>query len=108
MLGALADTARLLGDPAAEPRGALPPEAVRLLRAAAEAGSAGETANSLAERFTDSVRRAGSDLVTSSRIVRAVRHFVGDIGASASWPHRRGPCSGLIARSNVPIPQAGS
>lgn len=83
MLGALADAARLLGDPAAKPPGALPPEAVRLLRAAAEAGSAGETANSLAERFTDSVRRAGSDLVTSSRIVRAVRHIVGDVHADA-------------------------
>ncbi|MFD5128011.1 N-6 DNA methylase [Streptomyces olindensis] len=83
MLGAIADAARLLADPAADVHGTLPPEAVRMLRAAAEGASAGETANSLAERFTDSVRRAGSDLVTSSRIVRAVRHIVGDVESDA-------------------------
>jgi hypothetical protein len=78
MLGALADAARLLADRAPDVPGALPPDAVRLLRAAAEGGAAGETASVLAERFTDSVRRAGSDLVTSPRIVRAVRHFAAD------------------------------
>ncbi|WP_404817507.1 helix-turn-helix transcriptional regulator, partial [Streptomyces resistomycificus] len=78
MLGALADAARLLVDPAADAIGALPPEAVRLLRTAAEGDATGETANVLAERFTDSVRRAGSDLVTSPLIVRAVRHCVAD------------------------------
>jgi hypothetical protein len=83
-LGALADAARLLADPAGDVPGVLPPEAVRLLRAAAEAGSAGETANGLTERFTDSVRRAGSDLVTSPRIARAVRHIVGDIAADTT------------------------
>ncbi|MEU5170166.1 N-6 DNA methylase [Streptomyces mutomycini] len=31
--------------------------------------------NGLAERFMDSARRAGSDQVTSERVVRAVRHF---------------------------------
>ncbi|MFE1173122.1 N-6 DNA methylase [Streptomyces sp. NPDC058773] len=78
MLGALVDAARLLADPAPGVPGALPPDAVRLLRAAAEEGAAGETAGVLAERFTDSVRRAGSDLVTSPRIVRAVQHFAAD------------------------------
>ncbi|MEF2526295.1 MULTISPECIES: N-6 DNA methylase [Streptomyces] len=83
MPGALADAARLLADPAQEPPGALPPEAVRLLRAAAADGTAGDTAGALAERFTDSVRRAGSDLVTSPRIVRAMRHFAGDVAPDA-------------------------
>ncbi|KOG34494.1 N-6 DNA methylase [Streptomyces resistomycificus] len=84
MLGALADAARLLVDPAADAIGALPPEAVRLLRTAAEGDATGETANVLAERFTDSVRRAGSDLVTSPLIVRAVRHCVADATAVAT------------------------
>ncbi|QKZ23262.1 N-6 DNA methylase [Streptomyces chartreusis] len=84
MLGALADAARLLVDPAADAIGALPPEAVRLLRTAAEGDAKGETANVLAERFTDSVRRAGSDLVTSPLIVRAVRHCVADANAVAT------------------------
>ncbi|MFD5764316.1 N-6 DNA methylase [Streptomyces sp. NPDC127049] len=78
MLGALADAARLLADPAPDVPGSLPPDAVRLLRAAVEGGAAGETVGVLAERFTDSVRRAGSDLVTSPRIVRAMRHFAAD------------------------------
>ncbi|MFF5532007.1 N-6 DNA methylase [Streptomyces cinerochromogenes] len=84
MLGGLADAARLLAEPAAKAPGALPPEAVRLLRTAAEEGSAAERVNGLAERFTDSVRRAGSDQVTSPRIVRAVRHFVGDMADDAT------------------------
>lgn len=84
MLGALADAARLLAEPAAQAPAALPPEAVRLLRTAAEEGSADERVNGLAERFTDSVRRAGSDQVTSPRIVRAVRHFVGDLPDDAT------------------------
>lgn len=84
MLGALADAARLLSDPAGDVPSALPPDAVRLLHAAAERGAAGAMADGLAERFTDSVRRAGSDLVTSPRIVRAVRHLVGHVAADAT------------------------
>ncbi|MEU0270863.1 N-6 DNA methylase [Streptomyces sp. NPDC006307] len=83
MLGALADAARLLSDPGGDVPSALPSDAVRLLRAAAERDAAGAMADGLAERFTDSVRRAGSDLVTSPRIVRAVRHLVGDVAADA-------------------------
>jgi predicted DNA-binding transcriptional regulator AlpA len=84
MLGALADAARLLSDPVGDVPSALPSDAVRLLRAAAERDAGGAMADALAERFTDSVRRAGSDLVTSPRIVRAVRHHVGDVAADAT------------------------
>lgn len=84
MIGALADAALLLSEPAGEVPGALPTDAVGLLRAAAEGGSAGDVVGGLAERFTDSVRRAGSDQVTSPRIVRAVRHFAGEITADAT------------------------
>ncbi|MBB1246767.1 N-6 DNA methylase, partial [Streptomyces durbertensis] len=83
MLGVLAEAARLLADPASGASASLPPEAVRLLGDAAEGGAAGETIEHLAERFTESIRRAGSDLVTSPRLVRAVRHAVGDLGADA-------------------------
>lgn len=84
MLAALADAARLLVNPASDARGALPSEAVRLLRAAVKGGAEGETSRALADRFTDSVRRAGSDLVTPPRIVRAVRHFAADVAADAT------------------------
>ncbi|WP_370415339.1 N-6 DNA methylase [Streptomyces fradiae] len=84
MLAALADAARLLAAPTSDAGGALPPEAVRLLRAAAEGGGEGETVTALADRFTDSVRRAGSDLVTPPRVVRAVRHFAADVTADAT------------------------
>ncbi|MEU7044722.1 N-6 DNA methylase [Streptomyces varsoviensis] len=41
--------------------------------------SAAEVVDGLIERFRDSSRRAGSDQVTSSRLVRAVRHFAGPL-----------------------------
>ncbi|WP_317446349.1 N-6 DNA methylase [Streptomyces collinus] len=77
MIGGLADVAQLLADGAGEASEALPEDAGRLARGLAASGSAGEVVNALAERFTDSVRRAGSDQVTSPRVVRAVRHFAG-------------------------------
>lgn len=84
MIGGVADVAQLLADMAAEAPGALPEDAVRLARALVESGSAGDVVSALAERFTDSVRRAGSDQVTSSRIVRAVRHFAGEVPHEAT------------------------
>ncbi|MEU5365844.1 N-6 DNA methylase [Streptomyces sp. NPDC005925] len=81
MLGGLVDTARLLaGDKAPEE---LPSEIVRLSRELAGADGAAEAVGVLAERFTDSVRRAGSDQITSPRIVRAVRHFAGEVASDA-------------------------
>ncbi|PKW11127.1 Type I restriction-modification system, DNA methylase subunit [Streptomyces sp. 1222.5] len=79
MIGGLADVAQLLADAPGEMSAALPKDAGRLARALADSGSASEVVNALAERFTDSVRRAGSDQVTSPRIVRAVRHFAGGL-----------------------------
>ncbi|MEV5811348.1 N-6 DNA methylase [Streptomyces mutabilis] len=61
----------------------LPDEIVRLARVLAESGSAGEVVEALAERFTESVRRAGSDQVTSPRIVRALRYFAGPVAPDA-------------------------
>jgi hypothetical protein len=84
MIGALADAAQVLASSAGETPGALPSAAVHLLRSATEEGSAGEMVNVLAERFTDSVRRAGSDRVTASRVVRAVRYFTADTAPDAT------------------------
>ncbi|GGL39347.1 SAM-dependent methyltransferase [Streptomyces anthocyanicus] len=38
----------------------------------------------LVERFMDSARRAGSDQVTSERVVRAVRHFAPELSSDAT------------------------
>jgi hypothetical protein len=82
MVGGLVDAARLLaeGDAPAE----LPADVVRLARDLAESSGAAEVVDALAERFTDSVRRAGSDQVTSPRIVRAVRQFAGEVASDAT------------------------
>ncbi|MGW0816214.1 HsdM family class I SAM-dependent methyltransferase [Streptomyces viridiviolaceus] len=81
MVGGLAAVAQLLAD---DGENTLPEEAARLALVLAEHGSAGEVVEALAERFTDSVRRAGSDQVTSPRIVRAVRHFAGTVPSDAT------------------------
>ncbi|MEV0024085.1 N-6 DNA methylase [Streptomyces atroolivaceus] len=43
-----------------------------------------DVVNGLAERFMDSARRAGSDQVTSERVVRAVRHFAPRLAPDAA------------------------
>ncbi|WP_243762439.1 N-6 DNA methylase [Streptomyces sp. Tu 3180] len=83
ILGGLADIAQTLAAPEDEKPSALPDQAVRLARRMAEERSPAEAVNGLAERFTESVRRAGSDQVTSPRVVRAVRHQAGDVAADA-------------------------
>lgn len=83
ILGGLADIAHTLAAPRQKTPAALPEQAVRLARRMASGGSAADVVNGLAERFTDSVRRAGSEQVTSPRVVRAVRHFAGDVAADA-------------------------
>ncbi|WP_166024359.1 N-6 DNA methylase [Streptomyces chilikensis] len=81
MITALADAAAHVDDPrAATP---LPEEAVRLIGQLLARGSAAELVTGLAERFTDSVRRAASDQVTTARVVRAVRHFAGRVAEDA-------------------------
>jgi hypothetical protein len=81
MIPALADTAAHVDDPDALTP--LPEEAVRLVGRLLERGSAAELVTGLAERFTDSVRRAASDQVTTARVVRAVRHFAGRVAKDA-------------------------
>jgi hypothetical protein len=84
MIGALADVAQVLADASGTAPDALPADAARLARSMAESEAEGDVVNALAERFTDSMRRAGSDQVTSPRIVRAVRHFAGEVGPDAT------------------------
>ncbi|MBU5945641.1 N-6 DNA methylase [Streptomyces griseoincarnatus] len=83
ILGGLADVAQILAAPEGRKPSSLPEQAVDVARRLAEERSPSEVVSDLAERFTDSVRRAGSDQVTSARLVRAVRHFVGDIASDA-------------------------
>ncbi|MBA2946508.1 N-6 DNA methylase [Streptomyces himalayensis] len=77
MIGGLADVARFLAEDEEAPE--LPAESVRLAKELVRSTSAAAVIDALSERFTDSVRRAGSDQVTSPRTVRAVCHFVGDV-----------------------------
>ncbi|GAA3504729.1 N-6 DNA methylase [Streptomyces prasinosporus] len=83
ILGGLADVAQTLAAPGGEKPPALPDQAVHLARRMAEERSAADVADGLAERFTESVRRAGSDQVTSPRVVRAVRHGIGEVASDA-------------------------
>ncbi|KAB2592549.1 MULTISPECIES: N-6 DNA methylase [Streptomyces] len=82
MLGGLVDVARLLSEGVAPEK--LPADVVRLARELAESGGAAEAVSVLAERFTESVRRAGSDQVTAPRVIRAVRHFAGEVAPDAT------------------------
>ncbi|MCI4042337.1 N-6 DNA methylase [Streptomyces sp. TRM75563] len=82
MLGGLVDVARLLNEGVAPEE--LPADVVRLARDLAESGGAAEAVSGLAERFTESVRRAGSDQVTAPRVIRAVRHFAGEVAPDAT------------------------
>ncbi|MCQ4082165.1 SAM-dependent methyltransferase [Streptomyces sp. RB6PN25] len=66
-----------------EPTPELPKKAVRLTQDLAASASVADVVAALSERFTDSVRRAGSDQVTSPRVVRAVRHFAGEVTRDA-------------------------
>jgi hypothetical protein len=84
MIRGLVDVAQLLSDEEEPAPDAVPAEVVRLTRVVATSTSPGEVVGALAERFTDSVRRAGSDQVTSPRIVRAVRHLVGEAAPEAT------------------------
>lgn len=83
ILSGLADVAQALAVPGGEEPSALPAQAARLARRMAEESSPADVVNGLAERFTESVRRAGSDQVTSPRVIRAVRHSAGDLAPDA-------------------------
>ncbi|MER7581488.1 N-6 DNA methylase [Kitasatospora sp. NPDC097691] len=78
----LAAVARLLTDGTAPPR--LGPEIIRQALEIARSTSEAELLDALTERFLDATRRAGSDQVSSPRIVRAVQHFTGPVADTAT------------------------
>ncbi|WP_432055313.1 N-6 DNA methylase [Streptomyces sp. bgisy022] len=84
ILSGLADLAQVLAAPDEGTPPALPGQAVELAGRMAAAGGPAEVVNDLVERFTESVRRAGSDQVTSPRVVRAVRRAAADVAKGAT------------------------
>ncbi|MFF2095990.1 N-6 DNA methylase [Streptomyces sp. NPDC058202] len=82
MVGGLVAVARFLAK--GETFEGLPEDSVRFARDMARSDGAAVAVSALAERFTDSVRRAGSDRVTSTHIVRAVRHLAGAVPSDAT------------------------
>ncbi|MBV6695887.1 N-6 DNA methylase [Kitasatospora aureofaciens] len=78
----LAAVARLLTDGAPPPR--LGPEIIRQALELAQSTSKADLMAALTERFLDVTRRAGSDQVSSPRIVRAVQHFAGPVSDTAT------------------------
>ncbi|WP_344332279.1 N-6 DNA methylase [Kitasatospora putterlickiae] len=79
---ALAAVARLLTDGTPPPR--LGPEIAQQVLELAEATSKDGLMTALTDRFLDTTRRVGSDQVSSPRVIRAVRHFVGPVPDTAS------------------------
>ncbi|MGD9485205.1 N-6 DNA methylase [Streptomyces sp. TRM70308] len=82
MVRGLADVAEHLAG-TDKPSG-LPVEAEHLVDDLARADSPATVITGLIERLVDSVRRTGSDQVTSPRIVRAVAHFAGEVSPDAT------------------------
>lgn len=78
----LAALARLFTDGIPPPD--LAPRVAQQALDIARSTSSADLIDALVERFTASARRYGSDQVSSPRIVRAVRHFVGPIRKTAS------------------------
>ncbi|MBP0456878.1 N-6 DNA methylase [Streptomyces bomunensis] len=62
----------------------LPREVANRLRKPARTEAPVDLLDGLVERFMDSARRAGSDQVTSARVVRAVRHFAPELTSAAT------------------------
>lgn len=69
---------------AGETGSGLPDDVAGRLQALAQTEAPVDLVNSLTERFMDSARRAGSDQVTSERVVRAVRHFAPELPTDAT------------------------
>ncbi|MFJ3217555.1 N-6 DNA methylase [Kitasatospora sp. NPDC086801] len=78
----LVAVARLLTDGTQAPR--LRPEVSRQALDIAQSTSGAELIDALTERFLDLTRRAGSDQMSSPRIVRAVRHFADPVSGTAT------------------------
>lgn len=81
MIVGLADAAAVL---AGEHEAGLPDDVAGRLRRLTDAEAPVDLVNGLTERFLDSARRAGSDQVTSERVVRAVCHFAPELPADAT------------------------
>jgi hypothetical protein len=81
MLVGLAEVAEAL---AGDHELALPDDLVDRLQTLAQTEAPIDLVNGLTERFVESARRAGSDQVTSERVVRAVRHFAPQLPADAT------------------------
>ncbi|MFD7475170.1 N-6 DNA methylase [Streptomyces sp. NPDC059837] len=78
----IAAIARLLVD-GVPPPGLAPEVSCKALEIAGSSSKV-DLINALVDRFLDSTRRAGSDLVTSPRVIQAVRHFAGSVPKTAS------------------------
>jgi hypothetical protein len=83
LLRGLADVCELLAGGVAE---ALSPDVRTLAEGLTAERPAAEVVAGLAERFVDSAGRAGSEHVSSSRLTRAVRHFVGPVSGTVFDP----------------------
>ncbi|MDX2742836.1 MULTISPECIES: HsdM family class I SAM-dependent methyltransferase [Streptomyces] len=81
MVAGLAEVAGMLAGAQAA---GLPDDVSARVRALARAEAPVDLVNGLTERFMDSARRAGSDQVTSERVVRAVCHFAPELPADAT------------------------
>ncbi|MFD4762744.1 class I SAM-dependent DNA methyltransferase [Streptomyces sp. NPDC058439] len=81
MVAGLAEVAGML---AGASESGLPGDVSTRVQALARTEAPVDLVNGLAERFMDSARRAGSDQVTSERVVRAVRHFAPELPANAT------------------------
>jgi predicted RNA methylase len=80
----IAGLARVAGVLAGESDAELPEEAAARLRELRREWSGADLVNDLSDRFMDSARRAGSDQVTSARVVRAVGHFAPQLNPDAT------------------------
>ncbi|WP_031088649.1 HsdM family class I SAM-dependent methyltransferase [Streptomyces sp. NRRL WC-3549] len=62
----------------------LPKDVSTRVKTLAQVEAPVDLVNGLTERFIDSARRAGSDQVTSERVVRAVRHFAPELAPEST------------------------
>ncbi|MBM7440527.1 class I SAM-dependent DNA methyltransferase [Streptomyces sp. HB132] len=81
MTAGLAEVAAMLAGARAA---GLPDDVATRVEALLEREGPVDLVNGLTERFMDSARRAGSDQVTSERVVRAVCHFVPELPSDAT------------------------
>lgn len=109
MVTGLAAVAAALREEHAAPGGVpgakLPDEIATRVRELARTETPVTLVNGLTERLLDSARRAGSDQVTSERVVRAVRHFAPELPADATVFD---PAGGIGVLLLAVAPEAGT